>query len=98
MSATCGDHAGTPGRPPGVFSLLSTLQLAAAVLPDPGTGPLVRGLVRLHRRLLTRFTPRCPSTPSCSAHALTTVRTHGTRRGLAAAAHRIRRCGTARRQ
>lgn len=76
------------------LSLLSTLLLlAATVLPDPGTRSLVHGSIRLYQCLLTRFTPRCPSTPSCSAYASTAVRTLGTRHGLAAAAHRVRHCG-----
>lgn len=76
------------------LSLFSTLLLVAAtVLPESGTRSLVHGLIRLYQRLLTRFTPRCPSTPSCSAYASTAVRTLGTRRGLAAAAHRVRHCG-----
>jgi hypothetical protein len=97
----CGSGGGGRGGGDGCdacdcnLSLLSILLLlAATVLPGSGTVPLVHGLIRLYQRLLTRFTPRCPSTPSCSAYALTAVRTRGTRRGLAAAAHRIRHCGT----
>ena len=71
------------------------LFLAAAVLPGAGTGPLVRAAIRFYRRRLTRFTPACPSTPSCSAYALTAVEELGPRRGLAAAARRVRACGPA---
>jgi hypothetical protein len=48
---------------------------------------------RLYRRWLTRLTPPCPSTPSCSEYALSAVRTLGARQGLAAAARRVRACG-----
>ncbi|QNG55658.1 membrane protein insertion efficiency factor YidD [Pseudonocardia petroleophila] len=50
-------------------------------------------MIRFYRRRLTRFTPRCPSTPSCSAYALTAVEERGVRRGLVLAARRIRECG-----
>jgi putative component of membrane protein insertase Oxa1/YidC/SpoIIIJ protein YidD len=62
-----------------------------------GTGGLVASLVELavrgYRRWLTRFTPACPSEPSCSAYALAAVTTLGPRRGLRAAARRVRSCG-----
>jgi hypothetical protein len=74
---------------------LSTALLAVSVLmPTAGNGWLVAVLIRGYQRWLTRFTPICPSTPSCSAYALAAVEALGSRRGLAAAAHRIRRCGT----
>ncbi len=74
--------------------LSSLLLLAAAVLPECGGRAVVRMLLCSYRRWLTRFTPPCPATPSCSAYALAAVETHGARAGLVAAAHRIRRCGT----
>lgn len=76
-----------------ITRLSTLLLLAAAVLPDRGGSALARGMIRFYRRRITRFTPRCPSTPSCSAFALTAVRERGARRGLAAAARRIRDCG-----
>jgi putative component of membrane protein insertase Oxa1/YidC/SpoIIIJ protein YidD len=72
---------------------LSTLLLAGAVvLPDAATGPVTAAL-RLYRRRLTRFTPACPGTPSCSAYAQDAVARLGARRGLRAAARRVRACG-----
>ncbi|MDT7552906.1 MAG: hypothetical protein QOI16_1442 [Pseudonocardiales bacterium] len=68
------------------------LTLAVLVVPT-GTDGLVAALIRFYRRWLTRLTPTCPSTPSCSAYALSAVRTLGARRGLAAAARRVRDCG-----
>jgi putative component of membrane protein insertase Oxa1/YidC/SpoIIIJ protein YidD len=67
------------------------LALVAAVVPAraPGVALLIRG----YRRWLTRFTPACPSEPSCSAYALRAVQTLGARRGLSAAARRVRGCG-----
>ncbi len=73
--------------------LSSLLLVAAAVMPETGGRVLVRALLRAYRRWLTRFTPACPSTPSCSAYALAAVETRGARVGLIATAHRIRRCG-----
>ena len=76
-----------------LFLRLSTLLLAvAAIVPATGADRLVCALIRGYRRWLTRFTPRCPGSPSCSAYALAAVREHGARRGLAAAAHRIAAC------
>ncbi|WP_374112189.1 membrane protein insertion efficiency factor YidD [Pseudonocardia sp. TRM90224] len=75
-----------------LLQLSSLLLLAAAVVPDAGGG-VVRALIRSYQRWLTRFTPRCPSTPSCSAYAITAVEDLGPRRGLAAAARRVRECG-----
>ena len=68
------------------------LALAALVVPS-GTDGLVAALIRFYRRWLTRLTPPCPATPSCSAYALSAVRELGARRGLAAAARRVRACG-----
>lgn len=69
---------------------VSTL-LAALALVVPGG--LVEPAIRGYRRWLTRFTPACPSEPSCSAYALRAVQTLGGRRGLSAAARRVRSCG-----
>jgi putative component of membrane protein insertase Oxa1/YidC/SpoIIIJ protein YidD len=69
------------------------LRLAAALAPPTGSGRAALSVLRFYRRRLTRFTPACPSTPSCSAYAEAVVRELGPRRGLAAAADRIRRCG-----
>ena len=64
------------------------------MLPDPGGTGLARSLIGFYRRRLTRFTPPCPSTPSCSAYALAAVETRGVRAGLAMASRRIRACGS----
>lgn len=80
------------------FSLLrvsAVLLLAAAVMPAAHGGRLVLSLIRGYQRWLSRFTPRCPSTPSCSRYAHSAVESLGPRRGLAAAARRIRHCGNA---
>ena len=73
--------------------LSSLLFLLAAVVPERGGATLVRALLRFYRRRLTRFTPACPSTPSCSAYATAAVESLGVRRGLSAAANRVRDCG-----
>jgi putative component of membrane protein insertase Oxa1/YidC/SpoIIIJ protein YidD len=74
----------------------SLLAVVALVMPA-SAGGLVASLVELairgYRRWLTRFTPACPSEPSCSAYALAAVTTLGPRRGLRAAARRVRSCG-----
>jgi putative component of membrane protein insertase Oxa1/YidC/SpoIIIJ protein YidD len=80
----------------GLIRLSTLLLLAATVLPDLGGTTLARSLIGLYRRRLTRFTPRCPSTPSCSAYALAAVESRGVRTGLALAARRVRACGPAR--
>jgi hypothetical protein len=76
---------------------VSSLLAVVALVAPPGTGGVVATLIELavrgYRRWLTRFTPTCPSEPSCSAYALTAVRTSGARRGLRAAARRVRGCG-----
>jgi Putative membrane protein insertion efficiency factor len=80
------------------FPLLrvSTLLALVTLVVPVGTGGLVAALVELllcgYRRWLTRFTPACPSEPSCSAYALAAVQTLGARRGLRAAARRVRAC------
>jgi putative component of membrane protein insertase Oxa1/YidC/SpoIIIJ protein YidD len=79
----------------GGFPLLKLsllLTVAALLLPASAARP-VGGLIRAYQRVLTRFTPACPSSPSCSAYALATVQRLGARRGLAAAAARVRACG-----
>lgn len=75
--------------------LSSLLFLVAAIVPERGGATVVRGLLRFYRRRLTRFTPTCPSTPSCSAFATAAVESLGARRGLTAAARRVRDCGSA---
>lgn len=76
-----------------LLRLSTLLFLAAAVVPARGADGLVRAAVRGYQRWLSRFTPRCPGTPSCSAFALDAVESLGVRRGLAAAAARVRDCG-----
>ena len=76
-----------------LLRLSTLLFLAAAVAPARGADGLVRAAVRGYQRWLSRFTPRCPGTPSCSAFALDAVESLGVRRGLAAAAARVRDCG-----
>jgi putative component of membrane protein insertase Oxa1/YidC/SpoIIIJ protein YidD len=77
---------------------VSTLLWVAALLVPARGGALVRVLLRGYRSRLTRFTPRCPSTPSCSAYALAAVESMGPRQGLAAASRRVRDCGRAAQQ
>lgn len=86
------DGCDVPGCDCNLLLRLSTLLSIAAVLVPPGGGAVVRALLRGYRRWLTRFTPRCPSTPSCSAFAVAAVESMGPRRGLAAAARRVRDC------
>jgi putative component of membrane protein insertase Oxa1/YidC/SpoIIIJ protein YidD len=79
----------------GGFPLLKLsflLTVAALLLPASAARP-VGGVIRAYQRHLTRFTPACPMAPSCSAYALRIVRRLGARRGLAAAAARVRTCG-----
>jgi hypothetical protein len=106
----CGSGSGSGGGRGGCdgcdgpcdFSMLrlsALLLVAAALMPERLAGrrlvkDLVQGVVRGYQRRLTRFTPTCPSTPSCSAYALAAVESFGARRGLVAAAERIRSCGT----
>ena len=75
----------------GLFPLL-LLTGAALVLPASAGVPVAAAAIRFYRRLLSRFTPSCPSSPSCSAYALDAVQRLGARRGLAAAAARVRAC------
>jgi len=80
----------------GGFPLLKLsllLTVAALLLPASAARP-VGGLIRAYQRHLTRFTPPCPAAPSCSAYALRAVQRLGARHGLAAAAARVRACGT----
>lgn len=88
----CDGGCDVPGCDCNLLLRLSTLIAIAAVLVPPRSGALVRALLRGYRRWFTRFTPRCPSTPSCSAFALAAVESMGPRRGLAAAARRVRDC------
>jgi putative component of membrane protein insertase Oxa1/YidC/SpoIIIJ protein YidD len=76
-----------------LLRLSTLLAIAAALVPARVGRRPVLALLRFYRRRLTRFTPTCPATPSCSAYALAAVRDLGPRRGLAAAARRVRACG-----
>jgi uncharacterized protein len=87
------DGGGDCGFPLLRVSLL--LAVAALLVPGSAAGP-VMAAIRFYRRMLTRFTPVCPSTPSCSTFSLAAVERLGARRGLAAAAVRVRRCGRGR--
>jgi len=76
-----------------LLRLSTVLAVAAALVPGRLGRRPVLALLGFYRRRLTRFTPACPSTPSCSAYAVRAVQDLGARRGLAAAARRVRRCG-----
>jgi membrane protein insertion efficiency factor YidD len=76
-----------------LLRLSTLLSVAAALVPARAGRSPVLALLRFYRRRLTRFTPSCPSTPSCSSYALDAVQTLGARRGLAAAGRRVRDCG-----
>ena len=71
---------------------VSTLLALLALVVPAGAGGLIGLAIRGYRRWLTRYTPACPSEPSCSAYALTAVTTLGARAGLRAAARRVRSC------
>lgn len=86
------DGCDVPGCDCNLLLRLSTLLSIAALLVPRNAGSVVSALLRGYRRWLTRFTPRCPSTPSCSAFAVAAVESMGPRRGLAAAARRVRDC------
>ncbi len=75
--------------------LSSILLGAALVLPETGGRAMVQTFLRAYRRWFTRFTPECPSTPSCSAFATAAVALLGVRRGLAVTAARLRSCRSA---
>jgi hypothetical protein len=77
-----------------LLRLSTALLVVSAMTPAWGSGRLVRALIRGYQQWLSRFTPACPSNPSCSAYALAAVEALGPRRGLAAAALRIKSCGT----
>jgi uncharacterized protein len=49
--------------------------------------------VRFYQRYLTRFTPHCHQTPSCSQYGYEAVKEHGFRIGIQMAADRIKQCG-----
>jgi putative component of membrane protein insertase Oxa1/YidC/SpoIIIJ protein YidD len=87
VAADACDCSGFP-----LLKLSFLLTVAALLLPASAARP-VGGLIRAYQRHLTRFTPACPLAPSCSAYALHVVRRLGARRGLAAAAARVRACG-----
>ncbi|WP_232661599.1 membrane protein insertion efficiency factor YidD [Pseudonocardia sp. TRM90224] len=74
-----------------LLRLSSVMLFVAALVPEAGGG-VVLSAIRGYRRWLTRFTPRCPAPVSCSAFALDAVERLGPRRGLVAAAGRVRRC------
>jgi putative component of membrane protein insertase Oxa1/YidC/SpoIIIJ protein YidD len=93
------DGCDVPGCDCNLLLRLSTLlAVAAALVPGRAGRRPVLALLRFYRRRLTRFTPACPSTPSCSAYAVRAVQDLGARRGLAAAARRVRACGPTRRR
>ncbi len=75
---------------------LSTVLLVAATVLPHRAGPAVAAAIRLYRRRLTRFTPACPGTPSCSTYALAAVEDLGARRGLRLAVARVRGCAPTR--
>jgi hypothetical protein len=77
-----------------LLRLSTALLVVSATTPAWGSGRLVRALIRGYQQWLSRYTPACPSNPSCSAYALAAVEALGPRRGLAAAALRIKSCGT----
>jgi putative component of membrane protein insertase Oxa1/YidC/SpoIIIJ protein YidD len=79
-----------------LLRLSTLLAVAAALVPGRAGRRPVLALLRFYRRRLTRFTPICPSTPSCSAYAVQAVQYLGARRGLTAAARRVRACGPTR--
>lgn len=54
---------------------------------------LILWALRWYGRHLSRFTPRCPQTPSCSTFAVAAVREHGAREGLRLAVARVEQCG-----
>src|SRR5690242_12089844 len=56
------------------------LAVAALLVPRSAAGP-VMAAIRCYQRMLTRFTPACPSAPSCSAYALAAVQRLGAREG-----------------
>lgn len=93
---SCDGWDGCGGCDCNLLLRVSTLLSIAAMLVPPRGGraaqSVVVALLHGYRRWLTRFTPRCPSTPSCSAFALAAVESMGPRRGLAAAARRVRDC------
>jgi putative component of membrane protein insertase Oxa1/YidC/SpoIIIJ protein YidD len=57
---------------------------------------IVLALLWVYRHSLTRYTPACGGTPSCSAYAVAAVRDRGAVTGLRLAAERVRRCGECR--
>ncbi|WP_379626002.1 membrane protein insertion efficiency factor YidD [Pseudonocardia sp. GCM10023141] len=77
----------------GLIRVSALLVVVAALLPGP-VGTAVAGLgLRGYRRWLSRWAPRCPGTPSCSAYAVDVVSRRGARSGLRLAARRVARCG-----
>jgi uncharacterized protein len=49
--------------------------------------------IRLYQRFISPLLPRrCKYEPTCSAYAVTAVRTHGVLRGIGLAAWRLLRC------
>ena len=88
VGASACDCGGFP-----LLKLSLLLTVAALLLPASAARP-VGGLIRAYQRHFTQLTPACPLAPSCSAYALRAVQRLGARRGLAAAAARVRACGS----
>lgn len=67
-----------------------------AVAPAPVRNPLtllLLGLVRAYQLIVSPWFPqRCKYYPSCSAYAVTALRTHGLVNGLGLSAWRLLRC------
>lgn len=53
---------------------------------------LILAALGVYRRRLSRYTPTCPQTPSCSTYARNMVQQHGARRGMELAVARLRTC------
>lgn len=50
-------------------------------------------LIRLYQKTLTRYTPKCPMTVSCSEYAYQSIHAYGVRDGLALTVARLQVCG-----
>jgi putative membrane protein insertion efficiency factor len=61
--------------------------------PAPGlVGRFLLGAIRLYQATAALRAPRCRFYPSCSAYAVTAIRTHGALRGSWLAVRRVGRC------